>query len=417
MNEYIASYKIRVYLTKYQKYIFKRTCGACGWIYNNYIIVNQERYSKGKKLLTGYDYSKKLTKWKKENPDYMWLDDPEISSKAIHESFMDAYDAYTRFLKQKSGFPRFKSRKRNPVNSYFFVGDKVKFKHNKVKLPILGNVRITENDYVPKDKRIIGGTLMCKNDKYYAVFRVRQNADDEDYGRDVDYSPGIGVDVGIKTFITAVNRQGNVLSYEKFIDDEKIKKYDEKIEKFQKIISKKMEINYNHLVTLYMDKHNELPNERTQNIMKGESYSNSCKRLQLKINRLKEKKHNYKKDKIDKYVLDLVKRKPEYITIENLSVKNLLENDASSTLHKYIQDSMFRYFFNKLEFKCFLYNIELRRADKFFASSKKCCICGRKNKSLKLSDRIYTCECGNTIDRDLNAAINLCNLHKYEIVV
>ena len=106
-----------------------------------------------------------------------------------------------------------------------------------------------------------------------------------------------------------------------------------------------------------------------------------------------------------------------YITIEILSVKNLLENDASSTLHKYIQDSMFRHFFNKLEFKCFLYNIELRRANKFFASSKKCCICGRKNKSLKLSDRIYTCECGNTIDRDLNAAINLCNLHKYEIVV
>ena len=64
-----------------------------------------------------------------------------------------------------------------------------------------------------------------------------------------------------------------------------------------------------------------------------------------------------------------------------------------------------------------LNGVQLRKAKKYFASSKKCCVCGKKNDLLTLEDRIYECECGNCIDRDLNAAINLCNLNKYKIVV
>lgn len=113
----------------------------------------------------------------------------------------------------------------------------------------------------------------------------------------------------------------------------------------------------------------------------------------------------------------MVRTKPKYITIEDLSVKSLLENNAPSELHKNIQDSMFRYFFTKLIEKAEYYDIEIRKADKFFASSKKCSMCGHKHKDLKLTDRVFTCpECGFTINRDLNAAINLCNLKKYTII-
>ena len=412
----IISYKIRVYPSEYQKHIFDRTCGACRWIYNNFIIVNKERYKNNKKYLTGYDYSKKLTKWKKVDPDYMWLNDKELSSKAVHEAFMDADEAFRRFFKGKSGYPNIKTKKRNPVNSYFFIGDKVKFTPNKVKLPILGNVRITEDSYVPKDKRIIGGTLSRKNGKYYATFRIEYEDDEIRIFHD-KYTLGLGIDVGVKTFITAVNKVDAIIIFDKFLDDSRIKKYNEKIKYLQRIISNKMEINYSHLVTSYMDKHNEFPDEGNQNIMKGKSYSNSCRKLQNKINVLKEKKHNYKKNKIDKYVTNLVKLKPEYITVESLGVKELLENDTSESLHNHIQESMFAYFFNKLEFKCFLNGVQLRKAKKYFASSKKCCVCGKKNESLTLEDRIYECDCGNYIDRDLNAAINLCNLKKYKIVV
>ena len=100
MNETIISYKIRIYPSKNQKRIIQRTCGACRWIYNDYLRTNIERYKSGKDFLSGYEYSKKLTKWKKDNPDYMWLNDSEISSKAIHEAFMDADEAYKKFFKK-----------------------------------------------------------------------------------------------------------------------------------------------------------------------------------------------------------------------------------------------------------------------------------------------------------------------------
>ena len=115
----------------------------------------------------------------------------------------------------------------------------------------------------------------------------------------------------------------------------------------------------------------------------------------------------------------LVKLKPKYITIENLDIKELLQKDEPSymDLHRRIQDSMFRYFRQKLEEKSVLYNFELRVANKFFASSKICSVCGNKKKDLKLSDRIYHCdECGITLDRDVNAAINLVHLKKYKVI-
>ena len=108
-----------------------------------------------------------------------------------------------------------------------------------------------------------------------------------------------------------------------------------------------------------------------------------------------------------------MRTKPEYITIEDLSIKNMLENDASTELHKYIQDSKFRYFFDKTKFKSKIYRIQIRIADRFFASSKTCCICGWKNKNLKLSDIVFKCKgCNNVMDRDVNSSYNLLDLKK-----
>lgn len=416
MNETIISYKIRIYPSKNQKRIIQRTCGACRWIYNDYLRTNIERYKSGKDFLSGYEYSKKLTKWKKDNPDYMWLNDSEISSKAIHEAFMDADEAYKKFFKKLRWFPRFKSRKHNPINSYFFIGEHIKFKHNKVKLPILGNVKISENGYVPTNRHIIGGTISFKNGKYYASFRIKYS-DDEICKPYNHYTSGLGIDVGIKTYLTCANKYEDIYTFEKFLDHPVLKKYEDKINKLQKILSNKMEVNYNRLLNQYFDEHQDLPPENIKNIMKGKSYSNSCIRLQNKISKLKEKQHNYKKNIIDKYVMSLTRLKPAFITIEDLSVKNLLENDASKQLHRHIQDSMFRYFFSKLKFKCHIYGIELRQAAKFFASSKLCHICHHKKKDLKLSDRVYVCDnCKNEFDRDENSAINLVHLKKYIIL-
>ena len=84
-------------------------------------------------------------------------------------------------------------------------------------------------------------------------------------------------------------------------------------------------------------------------------------------------------------------------------------------LSKAISSQKFFEFKTKLMSKCKQNNIELRIVDRFYPSSKTCSNCGKIKKDLKLSDRIYKWDCGLTIDRDLNASINLKNAKKYKI--
>lgn len=85
-------------------------------------------------------------------------------------------------------------------------------------------------------------------------------------------------------------------------------------------------------------------------------------------------------------------------------------------LRQYIAESGWYYFKQRLIAKCNEYGIELRVADKYFASSKKCCMCGWKNKHLTLNNRKFICpECILVLDRDLNVAINLLYTKKYKI--
>ena len=153
--------------------------------------------------------------------------------------------------------------------------------------------------------------------------------------------------------------------------------------------------------------------------MKGESYNTSqIRRLKKKISKLYKKKVNIAKDVILKLVDILVTRtKPRYITIEDLSIKNIIETEGFHDLHRLVTESRWFFFKERLSQKCKEYSIELRIADKFFASSKTCSFCGKKNKELKLSDRVFICpHCGYKVDRDINASINLCNTKKYSLV-
>lgn len=109
---------------------------------------------------------------------------------------------------------------------------------------------------------------------------------------------------------------------------------------------------------------------------------------------------------------NIVKTKPCYITIEDLNVSGMMKNKH---LAKAVAQQKFYEFRTKLSSKCNQNNIELRVVDRFYPSSKTCSCCGAIKKDLKLSDRVYKCSCGFTIDRDLNASINLANVKKYKI--
>ena len=407
--------KIRIYPNKTQESIINRTLGACRFIYNKYLEYNINYYKETGKFLKAYDFSKILTKLKKTE-EFYWLN--EISSKALKDSIMTCEKLYKRFFKNKQPkSPRFRSKKQ-PFQSYYFVKDNIHFntgKKNIIRIPILKNIRITERNYLPDEKQVTSGRIIKEGDKYYISFIYDTNIKESTIR-----TVGCGIDLGIEKFATIHYETGDTITIESFVNSDKFKEINEKIKYYQRLISHKTEINYGRLKNNYLDQHQDgkIP-EKSKNIMKGESYNTSqIQRLKKKISKLYKKKVNIAKDVILKLIDILVTRtKPRYITIEDLCIKNMIETEGFHELHRLITESRWFFFKERLSQKCKEYDIELRIADRFLASSKKCSSCGKKNKNLKLSDRMFICpHCGYKINRDLNASINLCNTKKYSLI-
>ena len=408
--------KIRFYPNKSQIDLINGTLGCCRYVSNMYIAYNESMYKDGYPFTSGYDFSRIINKLKKNNPEYMWM--CKYSSKAIKDAIMNTEKSFKNFFKKKGGFPCFKSRKRIKKESFFFIKDNINFDtdiRNIIKIPILGKVRITERNYLPDKKSITSGRVIKDNNKYYLMFIY-------DYNVDIHMNHSnyrFGIDVGVKNYAIISSSNGDTITVNHFKDWDRVKELEAKKIKLQQLISYKVEVNYYRKLNTYMDKHQgEVPCEKTNNIMKGESYNTSgVRRLRMKINRIEEKLTNIRKDFICKLVDRIVaKSKPKCITIEDLSISNMLQN-GTHTLHRYILFSGFYYFRMKLEESCKKYHTELRIADKYFASSKECSDCGNKVKYLKLSDRIFKCpNCGLVIDRDVNASINLLHTKKYSVV-
>ena len=405
----IVTHKIQCFPSKTQESIITQTLGACRWVHNHYLALNINRHKEKLPFTSAYEFSKELTVLKKTD-EYGWLN--EVSQKAVKQSIIDCEKAFKRFFKKKGGFPNYKSKYRNPITSYYLYPVNGEYKHNKIKLPLLGWVRIRENDYVFHTHIVNARIIKTKQNKYF----IQMSTEIPSIKREV-LSKGIGIDLGIKKYLSVACNDGNLYQFDSFIFDDYIKKCQDKIIKLQKVISNKAEINYNISLTKYYNDNHEEPDETTKNKLKGESYCSNCiRKVRRKIVNLNKKITDYKIDKIHKIVRSLVKAKPEFIAIENLFIYNMLSKSNqihSKSLSKHISESKFRYFVNFLKCKCLHYNIETHIANKYFASSKKCCKCGTKKKDLQITDRIYKCEkCGNIIDRDLNAAINLLHMNR-----
>jgi putative transposase len=196
---------------------------------------------------------------------------------------------------------------------------------------------------------------------------------------EVPKNEGIGIDLGLKELAVCSDKK----IYKNINKSSKIKTLEKKKRRLQRSISRKYEKN-----------------------KKGESY---CKtknvikkeKLLLKVNhRLTDIRHNY----IHQTTSEIISRKPMFIVMEDLNVSGMMKNRH---LSKAVQNQCFREFRRQMEYKCQKHNIKLIVADRYFPSSKLCSCCGTVKKDLKLSDRVYRCKCGNIIDRDLQASINL----------
>ncbi|EJT6540340.1 transposase [Clostridium perfringens] len=389
MKKLKRAYKIEINPTDDQKSKIHQTIGVSRFIYNFYIAHNKEIYEKEGKFVSGMDFSKWLNnEYIPNNQDKKWI--KEVSSKATKQAIMNGDKAFKDFFKKAKGFPRFKKKKNQDVKAYFPKNNKTDWtlERHRVKIPTLGWVRLKEFGYIPKNSVVKSGTVSQKADRYYVSILVEEtyikisNPNNE----------GLGIDLGIKEF--AICSNGN--KFKNINKTSMVKKIEKKLKREQRKLSRKYE-------SLKI---------RNKNIKEGRATRQNIQKQVVKVQRLHQRLANIRTDYINKTVFSIVKQKPSYITIEDLAVSNMMKNKH---LSKAISSQKFFEFKTKLMSKCKQNNIELRIVDRFYPSSKTCSNCGKIKKDLKLSDRIYKCDCGFTIDRDLNASINLKNAKEYKI--
>lgn len=235
-----------------------------------------------------------------------------------------------------------------------------------------------------------GLTISQKADRYYVSVLTEEDMKANNKASSED----IGIDAGIKEF--AVFSDGTIKkNINKTIE---IKKIEKKLKREQIKLSRK----YESLKLRNKNIKKEGGNVTRQNIQKQI----------VKVQKLHQRLTNIRTDYINKIVSEIVKRKPSFVTIEDLFVSWMMKNRH---LAKGASKQKFYEFRAKLTYKCKINNIELRIVNRFYPSSKTCSCCGAIKKNLKLSDRVYKCSCGLNIDRDLNAAINLANAKEYKI--
>jgi len=385
----MKAYKVEVKLSKGQQNKLRRTIGVCRFMYNLYISHNKDIYEKEKRFVSAYEFSVWLNNdYIPNNPDKSWI--KEVSSKAVKQSITNAEKAFKQFFKGMGGFPNFKKRRNQDVKMYFVKNDAktiIKFERHKIKIPTLGYVRLKEYGYIPNDKIIKSGTISEKAGRFYVTVITNGEPSKENVTLN---DTGLGVDLGIKTL--AVVNDGQVFGNKN--KTKKMKKLEKKLKREQRSLSRKYENK--------KKRGDKLPTKKSANIEKN------VLRVQKLNHELSRKRQEY-----IRYVVSiLVKTKPKYITIEDLNISGMLKNKH---LSKAIMEQNFYYFKTWLIYKCTQMGIEVRIADRFYPSSKLCSVCGKIKPDLKLKDRTYNCACGNRIDRDYQASINLERCKTYKV--
>lgn len=377
----IKSLKIRLLPTKEQEILMFKSIGCSRFVYNWALNKCNVLYKQGIKYSMS-DIRKQFTQLKKEN-DFKWLN--EVSNTTMVESMRNLDKAFKLFFKKKAKYPKFKSKKTS--NKSFYVRyDSLYFKDNICNIEKIGKIRFKTNYKIPKCKYT---NPYCSYDgKYwYVSFGYEQNENQVELDRNLS----IGIDLGVRDLAICSNAT-IIKNINKSITVRRLKK---RLKRLQRQVSRKYDNLNNNKTFVKGEKI-----IKTQNIIK----------LERKIKLVYRRLNNIRNNHIHQATNKIIKFYPYRIVMEDLNISGMMKNKC---LSKAIQEQKFYEFIRQMKYKCEFNGIEFIQADRFYASSKTCSCCGSIKKDLKLKDRVYKCDCGLSIDRDLNASINLS---KYQLV-
>ena len=366
----LRAVKIRLYPNTTQVTQINKLLGCYRVVYNQCLARKIKSYEENKisenQTSLGHFIHHELLK----DDNFIWL--REQNTKVLKQAVIDMLNAYKNFFEQHTGFPRFKSKKDNKQSCRFELGAISKrnvYTDYKLSLANIKNVKFKCNkkyvEYLQKHKENIRQATLTRLPcgEYYLSILV-----DGDLTHKVKESHyTIGIDLGVKDFI--VTSDGEVFDNLHFKKSES-----DKLKRLQKQLSRK------------------------------ENNSNNRNKTRIKLakiyKRISDKKQYYLHQ-----VSNTLINENQVICMEDLNVKGMLRNHK---LAESIQELNFGEFKRMLEYKANWYGRKLVFVDRFYPSSKTCNHCGYVNKKLKLSDRQWVCpNCGEIIERDYNAALNI----------
>jgi len=374
---------LRIYPSEEQATLINKTFGCSRFIYNKYLSDRKDYFSNTKITLKVNKYKVNVMNPLKQEKDFEFL--KEVDKFALEAALENVEDAYSRFFKHQTKFPRFKSKK-YAKKSYTtkFTNDNIGVDLDKVviKLPKLKEVLFalpklnkTNNKILNIGKattKITKAIISQKGTRYYVSLSIEEVIPliKKLELENIDNSKVLGLDMGLKDFLIASNGTDNF----KIENPKFLRNSEKKLIKLQKKLPKKLEGSKNYLKA-----------KETLNLVHSQVA-------------------NQRKDFMHKLSRKLVNEN-QVIVVENLDIKGMIKNHK---LAKSISDAGWYKFVTFLKYKLEWQGKQLVKIDRFFASSKLCNHCGTKNIMLTLSDREWTCsKCNQKHDRDINASLNI----------
>ena len=350
-------YRFRIYPNKSQRELFAKTFGCVRFVYNRMLAEKKAHYEK-----TGKNLSLTPARYKSEFP---WL--KEVDSLALCNAQLHLQTAYKNFFRDDSaGFPKFKSKKKS-VKSYTtnYVNGNIVLQNGKLKLPKAGWVRIRQHRKIEEGYQLKGATITQEADERYYVALLYSCEEPVNEIRKAESV--IGLDFSMKELY--VDSNGNHAAYPHFFS------------KAQKKLAREQ-----------------------RKLSHCEQGSNRYKKQKKKVARIHTHIAHQRKDFLHKESRKIA-NSYDIVCMEDLNMKEMSQDMCFG---KRVHDNGWGMFTDFLAYKMERAGKKLVRIDRWYPSSKTCSCCGNIKEDLQLSDRIYECACGNRMDRDQNAAINIC---------
>ena len=358
---------IRLLPTQSQAKLFWQNVGTARWTWNWGLDTQNKAYSEQKKFLSVNELKRKFTEVR-NSEQFKWLQ--EVSRQVEANALIDLDKAYSKFFRKTAGKPKFKSKGKSKP-SFCTRSEKVKVdEQNRIYLEKIGWIRYKFQENLAGVK-FHNARVKFENGKWLLKCAVEVlPKESKIILRDVK----MGIDVGVKS-LAVVSCGGRKRVFRNINRSHKMKRLNKQLKHHQRILSRKKKGSKNYLKEKY--------------------------RVQDLYGRIRRRRHEYTKQTAAK----IVSMKPKVIVLEDLNIQGMMKNRH---LARAVAEQNLYLLRTLIEGKAADLGIKIKFADRFYPSSTTCSNCGHVKKDLKLSERIYKCpECGEIIDRDFNAALNL----------